>query len=219
MVLDYPSEFEQHIYNTHLKISRRERNLPFKFRKDFDDIDPIVLKNLKKLSYFFGKHNHINVEEFFIAPFRIYLDEKFFDLEYFTTLKAVKSYTVYQNKKLTLLPDSGEQLNNILNSLKFISEFCTENDIAIENYVDHKTNNTYSFLLHLKEHKINVYSLFGFKNFDKNLKSVAPDILSFIIGNEVQGAIPNLRVKYFQSTKAKRLVELGLQKIIKNKLD
>ena len=110
-------------------------------------------------------------------------------------------------------PDSLDQLENIKSSLIFISSFCKEHNIRVPEYIEHKTNNTYSFLLHLKEHRVNVYCLLGFINFDKILRSVDSDLLSFIIGNDLIVNLPTLRTKYLSSTKARKFVELGIQKI------
>jgi hypothetical protein len=208
------SEFEQHIYNTHLKISRQKKNLPFKYRKDFKYLDAVYVNSLKKIAIFLGKFNHIRLEDFIKAPYVIYSDENHFDLDYYTTLKATKAYTLYQQKLLMMSPDSMDQLENIQASLLFISSFCKEQNISVLEYIDHKTNGTYSFLLHLKKHRVNVYSLFGFDSFDKKIRTVDSDLLSFIIGNDLIVNLPTFRTRYFNSLKARKFVELGIQKII-----
>lgn len=207
------SDFEQHIYNIHLRISRQKKNLPFKYRKDFEHLDTVQANNLKKIAIFLGKFSHIRLEDFIKAPYIIYPDESYFDLEYYTTLKATKAYTLYQHKLLMMSPDSQDKLKQIQVSLLFISSFCKEQNIAISEYIHHKTKDMYSFLLHLKEHRVNVYSLFGFDSFDKNLKTVDPDLLSFIIGNELLVNLPVFRTKYLNSNKARKFVELGILKI------
>jgi hypothetical protein len=207
------TDFEQHIYNTFLKFSRGRKNLPYKYRKDFSDIDPILSRNLKKLSIFFAKFPHIDLYDFIQAPYKVYPDTEYFELSFYTTLKAIKAFSLYQERKITLSPDSDEQLENIKSSLMFISKFCKENNIDVNDYIYHNTNNTPTFLLHLKEHRINVYCLFGFTSFDQMLKSVDFDILTFIIGNSLIDNLPTLRAKYLNSNKARKFVELGLQKI------
>jgi hypothetical protein len=210
---DNVTAHEQHIYNTHLKVQRTRRNQPFKYRKDFSNIEPQTQRYLQKISQFLKKHSHINLNEFIVAPFKIYPDEEFFNLEYYTTLKATKAYTSYQQKLLTMSPDSQEQLENTQKALKYILQFCIDNDIPVTEYINHKTNNIYSFLLHLKEHRVNVYCLFGFNSFDKNIKSVDSDLTSFIIGNDLIVNLPIFRTKYLNSNKARKFVELGIQKI------
>ncbi|CAB5226394.1 hypothetical protein UFOVP760_170 [uncultured Caudovirales phage] len=216
------TDFDQHIYNTHLRISRSQRSQPFKFRKDFSNIDPVIIKQLKKISIFLTKHNHIALDNFIKAPYVIYPDESYFDIEYYTTLKATKAYTLYQRKKLFLDPDAPEQLTNIVESLKYISNYCHDNNIEIDDYITHRSNNTPSFILHLKEHRVNVYCLLGFTQFDKQLKLVDNDILEFILGNEFLNNIPTFRLKFFASKTAKLLIKAGIQKLknkLKNKLE
>ena len=214
------SDFEQHIYNTHLRISRQKKNLPFKYRKDFEYIDAVYVNSLKRISIFLAKFPHIRLEDFIRAPYEVYTDENYFELEYYTTLKATKAYTLYMKKRDLLDPDSNEQLKNIIESLKFISAFCKEQHIDIANYIEHRTGNSLSYVLHLKEHKINVYSLFGFTNFERSIRAQDPDLLRFILSEDFLNTLSNFRLKFFASKKAKRLVELGIKKIkTQNTLD
>jgi len=214
MTLDLElTEYDKLIYNTHLRVARTAKNQPFKYRKDFDGVDDRVKFLLKKISMFLRKFPHIDINEFIQAPYKLYPDETHFDLEFYTTLKATKAYTLYQSKKMFLDPDSQEQLENIKSCLIFISTFCKDNDIKVEDYINHRQNNQFSFLLHLKEHRVNVYCLLGFESFDQNLKSVDNDLLSFIIGDDLINHLPVFRTKYFNSSKARKFVDLGIQKI------
>jgi hypothetical protein len=171
---------------------------------------------LKKISIFLAKFPHIKLEDFIKAPYEIYADQDHFDLDYFTTLKATKAYTMLMKRKETLDPDNEEQLQNIIESLKFISSFCAEQGINIDNYIEHQTGNSMSYILHLKEHRVNVYSLFGFQAFERNIRSLDSELLKFILGEDLQNNLSKFRLKFFTSKKAKVLVELGIQKI-KNK--
>jgi len=113
-------------------------------------------------------------------------------------------------------PDTDSQLKSIIDSLKFISIFSTEQNISIDDYIKHQSNTTPSYILHLKEHRINVYTLFGFSSFERHLRSYDSDLLKFILGDDFLNNLSSFRLKFFTSKKAKKLVELGLQKI-KNK--
>lgn len=210
------TEFEKHIYNTHLRISRSRKGLPFKYRKDFSYLDDIYINSLKKISIFLAKFPHIKLENFIKAPYEIYLDQEHFDLDYYTTLKATKAYTLFQKRLETLDPDSTEQLANIIEALKFISNFCMENEISICDYTQHQVNSIPSYILHLKEHRINVYTLFGFPSFEQNLRNINNELLGFILGEDFTSNLSGFRFKFFTSKKAKKLVELGIEKI-KNK--
>ena len=74
------------------------------------------------------------------------------------------------------------------------------------------TNGTYTFLLHLKEHKVNIYTLFGFPNFEQNLSSIERELLKFIAGGYIEN-ISTFRTNYMSSSRAKSLVKQGLLKI------
>ena len=207
------TDFDELIYNTYLRISRTAKDQPFKYRKDFAALDDNTKYLLKKIAIFLGKHPHINLNDFILAPYKIYPDENHFNLDYYISLKATKAYVLFQNKKLFQDPDTIDQLENIKISLQFISTFCKEQNIDIDNYIDHVTNNQFTFLLHLKEHRVNVYCLFGYTSFDQKIRSVDFDLLSFILGKDLVDNIPVFRTKFLNSIKARKFVELGFKKI------
>lgn len=206
--------FEKHIYNTYLATARTTQHKPFKLRKDFDKLDEGKFVAIKRISSFLKRFPHIKLEEYFKAPYVIYPDEKYFPLDYFASLKATKAYMLFQKRSVNLDPDSDEQLNNIKQSLVFIYNFCRENNINPKFYIDHKTKNEYSFIIHLKEHKVNVYTLLGFKTFENNLRTRDAEIVKYIIGDDIYNSISVFRTKLYNSKKAFKLVNAGLQKII-----
>lgn len=208
------TEFDKLIYNTFLRISRSRNKQPFKLRKDFEKLNNETFVAIKKVSSFLKRFPHIKIEEYFKAPYIVYPDEEYFPLEYFHTLKATKAYTLFNRKQENLDPDSEEQLTSIKESLLFIKNFCVSKNISPLNYISHKTNNEYSFLLHLKEHKVNLYTLLGYSNFEKNIKQRDAEIAKFIIGENLYNNIPSFRTKLYNSKKASKLVELGLKKIL-----
>ena len=207
------SEFDKFVYNSYLKISRSRNKLPYKFRKNFEKVDDKTFVQIKKLSSFLKRFPHIKIEDFFNAPYNLYPDETYFPIEYFTSLKATKAYTIFQKKRVNEDPDSVDQLQNIKESLVFINNFCRQKNIDPHIYIHHKTNNEFSFLIHLKEHKVNIYTLLGFVNFEKNLKTRDAEVVKFIIGEDLYNNIQNYRTRLFNSQKAVRLVELGIKKI------
>jgi len=210
------TDFEQHIYNTHLRISRSRKGLPFKYRKDFSNLNDIYINSSKKIAIFLAKFPHIKLENFIKAPYEIYSDQEHFELDYYATLKAIKAYTLFMKKQEMLDPDNDEQLKNIIESLKYISSFCIEHEIDISEYIQHQTGNNASYILHLKEHRVNVYSLFGFQAFERSIRAQDSELLKFILGDDFLNNLSTFRLKFFASKKAKTLVELGIQKI-KNK--
>lgn len=207
------NNYEEHIYNTFLRISRTRNNKPFKYRKEFETLPDKTKAYVKKISLFLRKFDHIKIDDFFLAPYMVYEDESYFELEYYTSLKATKAYTLYQKKKAFSDPDSDEQLRNITEALHFILSFCKDNQITLDQYLQHKEDVTPSFIMHLKEHRINMYVLLGFRTFTKELSQIPADMVRFIIDSELYDKIDMLRTKLFASTKAKFLIERGLQKI------
>jgi hypothetical protein len=210
------TDYEKLIYNTHLRISRSKKGQPFKYRKDFNFLNDIYVNSLKKITIFLAKFPHIKIEDFIKAPYEIYPDEQHFELDYYTTLKATKAYTLYMKRRESLDPDNDEQLKNIIESLKYISSFCRERNIDVSEYIQHRTSNSASYILHLKEHRVNVYSLFGFQAFERSIRDQDTELLKFILGDDFLNNLSTFRLKFFASKKAKILVELGIQKI-KNK--
>lgn len=200
------TNFEQYIYNSYLKSLRISQNKPYKLKKNFDDISEEKAYALKKLSIFLNSHKEIKPEEFFLASFKLYPDEEFFDLKYFTTLKAIKAFTVYQKNKEVLEPDSEEQISFTKESLIFINNFCCLNKIPFTNYLQHKTEKLPTFILHLKERKINIYSVIWFNDFEKLFKSVDYDILKFMFNETLLNNINTFKVKFLNSKRCKQLV-------------
>ncbi len=207
------TEYEKHIYNTFLRVSRSRNKQPFKLRKNFEKVDNELYVRLKKVSSFLKRFPHIKIEDYFNAPYNLYPDEQYFPLEYFHSLKATRAYTLAMKQQENLDPDSAEQLTNIKESLVFIKRFCNEKNISPADYINHQTNNEYSFILHLKEHKVNIYSLLGYMGFEKNVKQRDAEIIKFIIGEDFFNNLPAFRTKLYNSKKAVRLVESGLKKI------
>ena len=184
------TEYEKHIYNTFLRVSRSRNKQPFKLRKNFEKVDNELYVGLKKVSSFLKRFPHIKIEDYFNAPYNLYPDEQYFPLEYFHSLKATRAYTLAMKQQENLDPDSAEQLTNIKESLVFIKRFCNEKSISPVDYINHKTNNEYSFVLHLKEHKVNIYSLLGYLGFEKNIKQRDAEIIKFIIGEDFFNNLP-----------------------------
>jgi len=204
------SNFEQAIYNTHLRVSRSIRNKPFKLKKDFTSIEPETELYLKKLSAFFKSHTDIKMDDFFKSSYIIHKDEPYFDLKHFTSLKAIKAYTVYQKQNESLDPDNDDQIEMTKSSIKFIHNFCKEQEIHFSKYLEHKTNNINTFLLHLKERKINIYSVIAFKDFDKIFKTFDYEVLRFMFNEEFINNISTFKIKYLNSDRCKSLITKSL---------
>lgn len=209
------TEKEKYIYNSYLGTSRKINNQPFTCRKNFDDFEqkPEYIA-INKLNLFFSKFPNINVKDFFEAPFNVYSD-KHFDLNFYTTQKAIKAYTIYQNKFLPYNPDYEQTLIKIKDSFHFIYNFCKQNSILIENYANFTSPGSkwHDFMMHVKERNVVIYAMFVFPNFDNALNKYDNEIKDFVFG-EIFSNINFYRTKYYTSNKAKKLCILAYNKLI-----
>ena len=203
------TDFEKNIYNQYLQTYRTKQNKPFKHRKNFENFESSeYYPQIIKLSNFFQKFKHININDFFDAPYNVYPDEDF-NLNFYTKQSAIKVYTIYMNKCQNEPPDCDQQREFIRKSLKFLYDFCKENNIIIDEYLTHKTNLINTFLMHLKEHNISIYVLFGFPNFDKEFATIDNDIKEFILG-KLANKINLYRTRFYTSQKAKHMIKQGI---------
>ena len=206
------SPLEKNIYNQYLAVSRSSQGKPFKLRKRFDDLDDHKTACLKKLSLFFNKFKHVDMNDFFAAPWKIYSDQPNIDLSFYVSQRALKVYTLYKQRKATTKPDAEEQLYDMKKSMQYILKFCNKNKINIDQYIEHKTNNIYTFVDHLRQHQVNIYVLFGFENFESNLRKCDWEHVKFMLGDIVDH-LDNFRTNYLTSSRAKNFVQLGINKI------
>lgn len=203
------------IYNTYLRVSRTQNNKPFRYRKNFDDFDkeenylPVI-----KLKSFFARNPQIKMEDFFLAPYYVFPDNKnaYYDLKFYNSLQAIKTYSLYNKKLMMEDPDSDIQLKKIKEGLTFIKNFCIENKILLGDYTDFKSEKTHNFLIHLAEKNISIYNLFLLKGFDKAIKMYDFELLKFIL-NDLAARISHFRSKFLASKTAKLLCSEGLKKI------
>lgn len=212
------TQTEKNIYNQYLAVSRSSQGKPFKLRKNFDKFDESKLLCLQKLSLFFKKFKHVNMTDFFSAPWKIYTDKPDIDLSFYITQRALKVYTLYIQRKATIKPDAEEQLYDMKKSLQYILSFCNNNNIEIDQYIHHKTNSLYTFVEHLRKHKVNIYVLFGFDSFEQNISNSDWEQIKFSLG-EMVDHLDKFRTNYLTSARAKNFVQLGINKIktIQNK--
>jgi len=207
------TELEKSIYNKYLAVSRGQQNKPFKLRKDFSDFEENEnYVYVKKLGMFFNRFRHIDMDEFFIAPYHIYESGEYFDLSFYVTPRALKVYTIFQTKKQEEPPDSKNQLAFIQRSLKFILAFCGDKNIQLSDYISYKTDVTNDFLIHLKERKISVFVVFGLPGAEKILYSLPDDLRQMMFKNIFE-RIDTFRTRFAASSKAKVLVKEGLKKL------
>jgi hypothetical protein len=105
------TNLEQRIFNKHLAVSRSLRNKPFKLRQNFDNFeqDPKYI-HIKRLSIFFSKYPDVNMDTYFLSPYKLYPDVQYFDLAYFASPRAIKSYTIYKQQLFQESPDAQKMM-------------------------------------------------------------------------------------------------------------
>lgn len=206
---------EEAIYNSFLYASRSVKNKPTKFRRNFDNMSDKDVVYLKKLSSFFERHRNISFSNWFIAPYKVYSADDYFDLQFFTTRKALKCYTIYMRDREVESPDSEEMEALMKSCLSFIYNYCKDQNITIDEYKRRSEENLPLILLHLKEHKINFYMLHALEA-DTTIKSVETSILNFII-EDFWTTFSQTRTAFMGSKTLKEKTRKGI-KIINNKL-
>ena len=164
------TQLEKTIYNQWLIVSRSIDSKPFKVRADFSKFEnneayPAVVK----LANFFKRHNTLDIKTFLEAPYFIY-DDKFFPLEFYSSMRAVKAYTRYHEDFLISNPDASVTLSFVKDSLVFISDYCAKHSIPISSYTSATEDKLPAFIRHLGERKISTYILFAFDNIDSIIR-------------------------------------------------
>lgn len=202
------NEFQKRIYNTYLKCSRYGK--PYKYRTSFDDISEYILINLEKLSLFFNKHPHLDLNDFFESPLVIYPDQPYPKLDYFLSRSSVRAYSLYKKQKEEQNPEL--QSESIKESLLFIMKFCLQNKIYIENYLKYRNGVTYVWLDHYRQRKINIYSLMEMGDIISIIDDQPKDILDLFSEN-LKDRIATFKIRYKQSQKTIELVRKGTERI------
>lgn len=202
---------EKYIYNKYLATTRSQQDKPFKLRQNFTNFEKSAdYISLKKIVLFFNKYNHIKPETFFEAPYKIHTDTAHLPLNYFLTRAAIKCYSLYLKKQQDVSPD--KQLNSIKDSLHYIGMFCLRHKIDIDRYIYHKTGYTYSWLIHYKNHHINIYSLFELGDIGTIVADLPADE-QYIFASDLIKDISAYKIRYYNSPDIKKLVQQGLIKI------
>jgi hypothetical protein len=207
---------EKNIYNCYLKHSRQGQ--PYKFRKDFSELDQNTVVSLKKISNLLSKYRHITYEDYFKAPNEIHPGEKYPSISFFASLAATKTYTIYKRQQEDIDPE--KQIDHIKESFRFIGMFCLENKITLEKYSTHRTGYILSWLNHYREHRINPYSLMEINGIFSSLMALENDEVELFAKN-LNEKLVAYKSRYNNSKITKALVTEATNKIknfIKNNL-
>ena len=211
MLKDQITDLEKLIYNKHLAVSRSLKNKPFKFKKDFSDIlETDKHKHLKRLAVFLKKHPNVDLNVFFEAPYKLYPDVNYFGLDYFSSMRAVKSYTIH--KKMLILQSPDSQVESVKASLKFIANFCVEHKVQLHQYAYHKTADLFTWMIHYKENNINLYALMEFRDIYSSVQTLAEDVRRFFVSDFVEH-FKSLYLSYNNSQELKPFLKKALLQI------
>lgn len=207
------TEFQKQIYNNHLVASRKVKGEPFKIKKDFSNLEPEKIMYLEKLSRLFDNYPNIKQEDFFMAPHKVYPEDTYYPLEFYTKQKAISCYTQYVKLLEIQDPDTDDSLRRLLESFKFVSKYCQEKNLKLSEYELNIEGTMPCFVEHLKNHKINFYTLhaltFGKPKLDSR-------ILTFIFP-EFYEVFQKTKNKFFSSKKMKGFAQQAKIKL-ENKL-
>ena len=111
------------------------------------------------------------------------------------------------------LPDSDNHISFIKKSLMYIFTFCKDNNLKVSEYTSHNTDGLQSFIMHLKNRHVSIYTLFGFTDLNKELSGHCNSRLELTLGENFINKLANWRVRYYNSNKAKNINEQGIKQI------
>ena len=218
------NEKEKSIYNSFLYASRKAKNKPVRLRQNFDNIESRDEVALKKLNLLLSKYSHINYSDFFIAPYKVYGPDDYFDLSFFNTRRAIKCYSLYCKDKETQNPDSEDTIDMLKGCLKFIYNYCHDKKITLQEYKTYIPGSapdlspdsaTPEVFWHLKNHHINFYTLHALY-MDTAVKDIDTEIFNWFIA-DFTDLYSKTRIKFLSSKSLKEKAKKGL-KIIEQKL-
>jgi hypothetical protein len=146
-----------------------------------------------------------------MAPYKLYSDVQYFDLNYFASPRAIKSYTIYQQQLQQLSPD--KQINEIKESLVFISRFCLQNKIQLHDYPDFRLQGIApEWVYHCKHNKINPYSLMEFTGIFNYINEMAFDEREILLGNFGRNYL-DFRTRYNNSKELRNFLSKAFTKL------
>lgn len=201
------SQQEKNIYNCFLKHFRN--GLPYQPRKDFSNISPTLVVQLRKINAFFSKFPHITPDDFFGAPRELHPDENCPPIQFFITRPAIRAYSLAMKKKEDESPE--KQLDKIKESFHFVAMFCLKNRIQIDDYLNHKTRSMPTWMQHYREHNVNPYALIGLGNLDRFRMMNEEERI--IWSGDFFDRIDSYKTRYYTSEKTKTLVKEAIKKI------
>lgn len=205
------TEFEKQIYNTFLSTTKRIKNKPYKKREDFTGFEnDVKYLSIKRLCILFSKHKDIDINLYFEAPYKIYNDATYFDLAYYASPRAIKAYTLYKKQIESSNPD--EFIEEVKQSLLFLTDYCCTNNILLDDYVKQGSGVVPLWVEHVKSNKIHPYSLMELSGVYKTLNTLNEEEQTLLLGNFGTDYL-NYRDRYNNSIKLKKFLQEATHKL------
>ena len=195
------TDIQKQIYNWYICAQRRNNGKPSRFRKDFSKFNTEkYLVPLQKIEKTFEKYPHLKRSEFFDAPFLVYRDkEQYYSLDFYASQKGLMTCISYFKLLEQQKPD--EQLEYIKESLKFITNFCLEHSLLLNQYTNYKSVAQNDCLKHLKQHQISWYLVLAIPHFLRLIQSLPEDEFILYFGSEID---LNFLIASYASSKVTR---------------
>lgn len=205
------TDIQKNIYNWYLRAQRVNNDKPFKYRKNFDNLDKEKFyPYLLKIEKVFEKYPHLMRREFFDAPYKIYKDEKkYFGLDFFSSLRGLSTCLAYFKLLSQQQPD--DQLEFLKDSLKFITVFCKDHGLMLNQYVRFKSIAQNDCLKHLKNHQISWYLVMAIPGFLHLIQTMPKDEFALYFGEDID--MNFLITAYASSKVAKPFLEKKVKEI------
>lgn len=206
----------------YLKTLRQSQDKPYKLRKDFKDFEKNPnYPHIRKISNLFKSCPHISLDDYFIAPYKVYeLDDedKVYTLQFYGSMKALGCYKQYMNIKELCNPDEEHQLDFIKRSFQFILKFCMDNKISYETYLNHKKGFTYEWMKHYAEKKISLLCLLEYDIIYDMIMGIEEEHRSLLLG-DLEDRFYKIKGDYLNSVKARAIVKKAIIILQKNTKD
>jgi hypothetical protein len=213
------SDIQKTIYNWYIRALRSRNDKPFRYRKNFDNIEnDKCYPYLVKLETFFSKYPHFLRKEFFEAPYHVYQDvKKYFGLDFYASMKGMATCMAYF--KLLQQQNPDDQIDFIRESLKFIGQFCEEHNLMFSEYIRYKSIAQNDCLKHLKNHQISWYLVPAIPGFVELIQDMPRDEFILYFGSDID--LMQIITTYNNSTIARNFIQQKtrfLEQFLLNKL-
>ena len=162
-------------------LSRVLRGKAGRYRKDFSDFDEVKYNWLRRLSTFFKKYPDINMDTYFSAPYKLYPEIAYFDLQYFASPKGIKTYTVFKQQQRAKSPEA--HIEGIKKSFSFITRFCLANNMPFSIYVQDVPTHVPHWYLHIKEGSVDPYTMIGSPTACDLIYKLGPEAAELYLGS------------------------------------